>query len=54
MQNFTVKEGSIDDATSCDILSTTTPVTEPIIDSVDEGVHINAMGADAPNKQEFD
>lgn len=40
-------------AENVDVLSTTTPVEEPIISSVGDGVHINAMGADAHNKQEF-
>lgn len=39
-----------------DILVTTTPSTKPIIrdEWIDEGVHINAIGADAPGKQELD
>ncbi|MEM1557260.1 MAG: alanine dehydrogenase [Thermoproteota archaeon] len=40
----------------CDILVTTTPVTQPIVRSewVSEGMHINAIGADAPGKEELD
>jgi alanine dehydrogenase len=39
-----------------DILATTTPVTEPIVRNewVREGIHINAIGADAPGKEELD
>ena len=39
-----------------DVLLTTTPAREPVVKSkwVDNGTHINAMGADAPGKQELD
>ncbi len=39
-----------------DIIVTTTPVTKPIVmnDWIGDGVHINAIGADAPGKQEVD
>jgi len=39
-----------------DIITTTTPSTRPLVRSewVDRGVHINAIGADAPGKQELD
>ena len=39
-----------------DIVVTTTPSTRPIVKSewIGEGVHINAIGADAPGKQELD
>lgn len=39
-----------------DVLLTTTPSREPVVKSkwVDYGTHINAMGADAPGKQELD
>lgn len=39
-----------------DIVVTTTPVRKPILmnDWVSEGMHINAIGADAPGKQELD
>ena len=39
-----------------DILLTTTPAREPVVKSkwVSPGTHINAMGADAPGKQELD
>lgn len=40
----------------CDILVTTTPSREPIVmnEWIAEGIHINAIGADAPGKEELD
>lgn len=40
----------------CDILVTSTPSREPIVsfDWIKPGTHINAIGADAPGKQELD
>lgn len=39
-----------------DVIVTTTPSKEPILmnEYISEGVHINAIGADAPGKQELD
>jgi len=39
-----------------DVLLTTTPAREPVVKSkwIDDGTHINAIGADAPGKQELD
>ena len=53
---FDVRSGSVAEAASCDVLSTVTPVREPIVDRADVGehTHINAMGADAAGKQELD
>ncbi len=53
---YDVREGTYAEAASCDILSTVTPVREPIIsqDMVGDHTHINAMGADAAGKQELD
>lgn len=53
---FDISGGSVAEASSCDVLSTVTPVTEPIVDlsDVGENTHINAMGADAAGKQELD
>ncbi len=53
---FDVRAGSIAEAAACDILSTVTPVREPIVDraAVGEHTHINAIGADAAGKQELD
>lgn len=49
-------ERSLKDACDCDILATTTPVREPIVKSewIHEGTHINAIGADAEGKEEFE
>jgi len=54
--NISIKEKAQDAVRGCDILVTTTPVTQPIIENewIDEGVHINAIGADAPLKEELD
>ena len=52
---FDVRAGSIGEAGHCDILSTVTPVEEPIVglDDVGEHTHVNAMGADAAGKHEL-
>ncbi len=52
---FTVREGSISDAAACDVLSTVTPVRDPIVSLSDLGehTHVNAMGADAEGKHEL-
>ena len=52
---FEVRSGSIAEAASCDVLSTVTPVEEPIVSAADVGehTHINAMGADAEGKHEL-
>jgi alanine dehydrogenase len=45
------------DKTSCvkkaDSITTATPATEPVIDSIDSPTHINALGADMTQKQEI-
>ncbi|MFW6449374.1 MAG: ornithine cyclodeaminase family protein [Halobacteriota archaeon] len=53
---FDVRSGTVEDAAGCDILSTVTPVEDPIVpaSAVGERTHINAMGADAAGKQELD
>ena len=50
---YDVREGTIAEATACDVVSTTTPVRDPIVDSVADGTHVNAMGADAEGKHEL-
>lgn len=52
---FDCQFGSVADAAACDVLSTVTPVSEPIVDEevVGEQTHINAIGADAAGKQEL-
>jgi alanine dehydrogenase len=53
---FDVRSGTISEAGHCDILSTVTPVNDPIVSRGDVGehTHINAMGADAEEKQELE
>jgi alanine dehydrogenase len=53
---FDVREGAIAEAVGCDVVSTTTPVEDPIVprDAVGEHTHINAMGADAEGKHELE
>lgn len=50
---FVIREGTIAESGHCDVLSTVTPVTEPIVsfEDVGENTHFNAMGADATGKQ---
>ncbi|VVB55519.1 Alanine dehydrogenase [uncultured archaeon] len=49
-------EKTIREVCDCDILVTTTPSREPIVmnEWISEGTHINAIGADAPGKEELD
>jgi len=50
---FDVRGGSIEEAAACDVLSTVTPVESPIVHSVGERTHVNAIGADAARKHEI-
>ena len=50
---YDVHEGTIEEAAACDVVSTTTPVTEPIVHTVGDRTHINAIGADAAGKHEI-
>jgi ornithine cyclodeaminase/alanine dehydrogenase-like protein (mu-crystallin family) len=47
--------GSLEDALACDVISTVTPGTKPIADAdeLEEGSHLNALGADGPGKSEL-
>jgi alanine dehydrogenase len=47
---------SLEKVCDCDILITTTPSRKPLIREgwIRDGTHINAIGADAPGKQELD
>ncbi len=51
-----IRPADIKDLCDADIISTTTPVRKPIVKDewIREGTHINAIGADAPGKQELD
>ena len=53
---FDARAGSIEEAAACDVLSTITPVEEPIVprSALGEHTHVNAMGADAAGKHELD
>ncbi|RBI59450.1 ornithine cyclodeaminase family protein [halophilic archaeon] len=55
-RNLSIHAGSPEDIAACDIISTTTPAREPILrrDWVEAGTHINAIGADAEEKQELE
>ena len=52
---FDVRGGSVAEAASCDVLSTVTPVEDPIVprDALGDHTHVNAMGADAKGKHEL-
>lgn len=47
---------STEKACDCDILTTTTPSRKPVVmkEWIQPGTHINAIGADAPGKQELE
>lgn len=51
-----IGNNNLDDVYTADIITTTTPVHQPIIKTakVQPGTHINAIGADAPGKQELE
>jgi alanine dehydrogenase len=53
---FSVKNCSIQETAASDIVCTLTPSRSPIIKKewITAGTHINAVGADAPGKQELD
>jgi alanine dehydrogenase len=53
---FRIKNCSIQEAVASDIVCTLTPSRSPIIERgwIAAGTHINAVGADAPGKQELD
>ncbi|ELY64750.1 alanine dehydrogenase [Natronococcus jeotgali] len=52
---FDVRAGSISEAGHCDVLSTVTPVRDPVVglEDVGERTHVNAIGADAEGKHEL-
>lgn len=53
---FSIKSCSVQEAVASDIVCTLTPSRSPIIKKewIIAGTHINAIGADAPGKQELD
>jgi alanine dehydrogenase len=54
--DYNARSLPIEQACDCDILCTTTPSEKPLVmaDWVHGETHINAIGADAPGKQELD
>ena len=56
LPQFSIRNCSIQEAVASDIVCTLTPSRSPVIkrDWVKPGTHINAVGADAPGKQELD
>jgi alanine dehydrogenase len=59
-ENFGIDAMAVDNIKDAvigmDVITTTTPTRSPVVLSkwLDEGTHINAMGADAPGKQELE
>jgi alanine dehydrogenase len=55
-RTFDCTPASIEKACDADIVVTTTPSRKPIVmhEWIHEGTHINAIGADAPGKEELD
>ncbi len=55
-EGIPVRSGSLEEACSLPIVTTTTPVRKPIVQKewIRPGTHINAMGADAEGKEELD
>ncbi len=53
---YACRSMSLEQVADCDLLVTTTPSRKPLIhDSwIRDGMHINAIGADAPGKEELD
>ena len=53
---FDIRVGSLERTADCDLLVTTTPSRVPLVKDacIRDGTHINAIGADAPGKQELD
>jgi len=56
LPQFPIKNCSIQEAVASDIVCTLTPSRSPIVrkEWISPGTHINAVGADAPGKQELD
>jgi alanine dehydrogenase len=50
------RRGTIEEASRCDVVCTATPSRTPVVRRtwVAKGAHVNAMGADAPGKQELE
>ena len=50
------RAGTLAEASGLDVVCTLTPVSKPIVkrDWIEDGAHVNALGADAAGKQELD
>ncbi|MDD1716331.1 MAG: ornithine cyclodeaminase family protein [Methanolinea sp.] len=55
-ESFGCRSAGLPDVCGCDVVVTTTPSREPLVKSewIQEGTHINAIGADAAGKEELD
>lgn len=55
-EKIEIKKASLEEAASQDIVATVTPAREPILkrEWILPGAHINAVGADAPGKEELE
>ncbi len=55
-KDLPIEKASLEEAAGCDIVCTTTPARGFIVKKewIKPGAHINAIGADAPGKQELD
>ncbi|MDD1679320.1 MAG: ornithine cyclodeaminase family protein, partial [Methanomicrobiales archaeon] len=55
-KSYDAKAATLEQCCACEVVVTTTPVRTPIIrdEWIHEGTHINAIGADAPGKEELD
>lgn len=53
---FDIKASSLEHTADSDVLLTTTPSVKPVVlnEWISDGTHINAIGSDAPGKQELD
>lgn len=56
LRHLPVRSASIEDAAAADVVVTLTPSRSPIVrrEWIRPGSHVNAVGADAPGKQELD
>lgn len=56
LPQFSIRNCSIQEAVASDIVCTLTPSRSPVVkrEWIIAGTHINALGADAPNKQELE
>ncbi|MDT8358427.1 MAG: ornithine cyclodeaminase family protein [Methanomicrobiaceae archaeon] len=53
---YGARAASLEEACDCDVICSTTPSREPLVkrEWIRAGTHINAIGADAPGKEELD